>query len=252
MNSNLQAENRYDDPAFFEKYAQMPRSKEGLSGAGEWETLKTVLPDFQGKRVLDLGCGYGWHCFYAAENGAAYALGTDISEKMLAVAEEKRTQFSRGDRIEWNRAAMEALDFAPGSFDVVLSSLALHYVADYPALVKKIHGWLTPGGAFVFTAEHPIFTAEGSEDWVYKADGAIDHFPVDNYAFEGARETTFLGETVRKYHRTMTTYVDTLLQNGFTLRALREPKPPESMLSIPGMRDELRRPMMLVLSAEKT
>ena len=64
-------ENRYDDPKFFEKYSQMDRSVKGLSGAGEWETLRPLLPDFAGKRVLDMGCGYGWHCRYAAEQGAA-------------------------------------------------------------------------------------------------------------------------------------------------------------------------------------
>ena len=58
-------ENKYDDPVFFEKYSQMSRSQEGLAGAGEWETLHSMLPDFAEKHVLDLGCGYGWHCIYA-------------------------------------------------------------------------------------------------------------------------------------------------------------------------------------------
>ena len=64
-------ENKYNDPVFFEKYNQMPRSRQGLSAAGEWQTLEPLLPDFAGKEVLDLGCGYGWHCVYAAEHGAA-------------------------------------------------------------------------------------------------------------------------------------------------------------------------------------
>lgn len=76
----------YDDPDFFKAYSQMDRSKKGLAGAGEWHELKTVLPDFTGKRVLDLGCGYGWHCRYAAEHGAKTVLGIDTSAKMLAEA----------------------------------------------------------------------------------------------------------------------------------------------------------------------
>ena len=67
-------ENRYDDDIFFEKYSQMERSKKGLEGAGEWYELKKLIPDLEGKRVLDLGCGYGWHCSYAAEKGAAHVL----------------------------------------------------------------------------------------------------------------------------------------------------------------------------------
>ena len=54
-------ENKYDDPVFFEKYNSMSRSTEGLAGAGEWETLRPLLPDFTDKTVLDLGCGLGWH-----------------------------------------------------------------------------------------------------------------------------------------------------------------------------------------------
>lgn len=81
--------NIYNNEKFFESYSQMTRSQQGLDGAGEWQTLKRLLPDFKKKRVLDLGCGYGWHCLYAAEHGAASVIGVDISEKMLEVACKK-------------------------------------------------------------------------------------------------------------------------------------------------------------------
>ena len=74
-------QSKYDDPIFFEKYSQMSRSQQGLEGAGEWVTLQRLLPDFTGKRVLDLGCGYGWHCIYAMEHGAASVTGVDLSRK---------------------------------------------------------------------------------------------------------------------------------------------------------------------------
>ena len=96
-------ENKYDNDIFFEKYSQMERSKKGLSGAGEWETLKALLPDFQGQRLLDLGCGYGWHCIYAMEHGAVSAVGVDISGKMLEVAREK----TEDSRVRYVECAME-------------------------------------------------------------------------------------------------------------------------------------------------
>lgn len=240
-------ENKYDNNAFFEKYSRMPRSQKGLSGAGEWHELQKLLPDFRDKRVLDLGCGYGWHCKYAAEHGASYILGTDISEKMLTAAREKNP----GASIEYRRAAMEDLRFPDGAFDVVLSSLAFHYVEEFGPLVEQISRWLNPGGSFVFSVEHPVFTAFGSQDWYYDGNGNILHFPVDNYYFEGSRKAVFLGEQVTKYHRTLTTYLDALLQNGFRLLRVVEPQPPEDMMGVPGMRDELRRPMMLLVSAVK-
>ena len=103
-------ENRYDDPLFFEKYSQMSRSRLGLAGAGEWEDLQKLLPDFAGKQVLDLGCGYGWHCAYAAEHGAAHVTGVDLSEKMLGVARQKASF----PQVEYLHAAIEDVDFPPG------------------------------------------------------------------------------------------------------------------------------------------
>ena len=240
-------ENSYDNPRFFEKYSQMLRSSQGLEGAGEWRELEKLLPDFSGKRVLDLGCGYGWHCAYAAQHGAAAVLGTDLSEKMLATAQAK----NGAPQITYRRSAMEDLAFPDGSFDVILSSLALHYVRDFVPLVERIVRWLTPGGHFVFSVEHPVFTAYGSQDWYYGPEGEILHFPVDNYYYEGKRDAVFLGEHVVKYHRTLTTYLNTLLEQGLVLRHVVEPQPPENMLDLPGMRDEMRRPMMLLVSADK-
>ena len=74
---------------------------------------------------------------------------------------------------------------------------------------------------------------------------------MDNYYYEGRREAVFLGEKVIKYHRTLTTYLNTLLQNGFSLEHVVEPQPPENMMDIDGMKDEMRRPMMLLVSAVK-
>lgn len=240
-------ENKYDDEIFFQKYSEMDRSQKGLKGAGEWTELQKVLPDFEDKEVLDLGCGYGWHCLYAAQHGAKHVLGIDISERMLAVAAEKNSHES----IEYRCAAMEDLSFPAESFDIVISSLAFHYVKDFRALAKEVSRWIRPNGRFVFSVEHPVFTAHGTQDWYYDKEGTILHYPVDRYFYEGQRDAVFLGEHVVKYHRTLTTYLNTLLENGFELRNIIEPQPPEDMLSIPGMADEMRRPMMLIVSAQK-
>lgn len=242
-------ENKYDEDLFFEKYSNMPRSKEGLTAAGEWQTLEALLPPLQGKRLLDLGCGYGWHCIYAMEHGAESAVGVDLSQKMLEVAREK-THFAQ---VEYQCMAMEEINFPKQSFDVVLSSLALHYVESFEEIARKVYALLKPGGIFLFSVEHPVFTAYGTQDWFYDEDGNILHFPVDRYYYEGKRVARFLEEDVLKYHKTLTTYLEGLLQNGFTLRHVVEPQPPKEMIgTVPGMEDEMRRPMMLIVSAEKT
>ncbi len=241
-------ENKYDDEKFFEAYSRFPRSVEGLSAAGEWHELQRMLPDFQGKRVLDIGCGFGWHCLYAAEHGAKDVVGTDISEKMLTVAREKNTY----PNVAFKRIAMEDIDFPAGSFDVVISSLAFHYTPDFGAVCKKVHHCLSVSGDFVFSVEHPVFTAYGTQDWIYDDQHNRTFWPVDNYFSEGRRNTVFLGEAVVKYHKTLTTYLNTLLREGFAITGIVEPQPAGHLLdSVPGMRDELRRPMMLLVSAKK-
>lgn len=241
-------ENKYDDPTFFEQYSRMSRSVQGLQGAGEWHVLKPLLPDFGGKRVLDLGCGFGWHCRYAVEQGARQVTGIDLSQKMIGEARKRNAD----PRIEYRRMAIEEFDFPEASYDAVISSLTFHYLESFGDICRKIHRTLTPGGAFVFSCEHPVFTAYGSQDWHRDAEGKPLHWPVDRYFTEGRREATFLGEPVVKYHRTLTTYLGELLRAGFEITGFAEPEPPAEMLdTVEGMRDELRRPMMLLVAARK-
>lgn len=123
-----------------------------MDGAGEWYELKKILPDFKEKHVLDLGCGYGWHCKYAAEHKAKSVVGVDISEKMLKVAQEK----NQDDKITYIHSAIEDFDTDPESYDAIISSLAFHYIKDYDRLINNIYKWLKPNGEFVFSVEHPI------------------------------------------------------------------------------------------------
>ncbi|CAO0802223.1 unnamed protein product [Mucor circinelloides] len=243
MSQQQQQPNEYDNPQFFEKYKEMARSKYGLAGAGEWHELEKMLPDFKNKRVLDLGCGYGWHCLYAAEHGASQVVGIDSSVKMIQVAKSK----TDSPVISYHVQSMEEVDYPADSFDAVISSLAFHYVASFDAICTKVKKFLVDGGDFVFSVENPIFTAYGTGDWYYDADGKPLHWPVDRYFEEGVRKANFLGQDVYKYHKTMSTYINTLVKHGFQITKVVEPLPEKSM--IPSMPDELRRPMMLLISA---
>lgn len=241
-------ENIYDNEAFFAQYSKFPRSVEGLNAAGEWHELQKLLPSLHNKRVLDIGCGFGWHCIYAAEHGAQQVVGIDISENMLRVAREK----TLSPIVTYSRMAMEDMEYPDASFDVVLSSLAFHYTQNFLSLCEKIHRSLASNGMFVFSIEHPVFTAYGNQDWIYDTEGNRAHWPVDRYFMEGERTATFLNNSVIKYHKTITTYLSVLLHHGFSITGIVEPQPAEHLLhTVPKMQDELRRPMMLLLSAQK-
>ncbi len=241
-------ENKYDDSAFFEQYKNMIRSQKGLQGAGEWHVLQKMLPDLNEKEILDLGCGFGWHCRYAIEKGAKSVIGIDISEKML----QKAKEINGSEKIQYLNMPAEDVDYPAEKFDLVLSSLTFHYIESFETIAQNAYKWLKPNGYFVFSVEHPIFTAYGNQDWIYGNNNEKLHWPVDRYFIEGKREARFLGENVVKYHKTVTTYINGLLKQGFTIKEVIEPEPDAQMLKeYSEMKEELRRPMILLIAAQK-
>lgn len=241
-------QNKYDHPHFFSAYEQMPRSIKGLEDAGEWHILKELLPNLQDTHVLDLGCGFGWHCRYAREQGASSVVGIDISENMI----QKARELTNDPLISYIKTPIEDFAFLEDQFDVVISSLAFHYIESFPSICEKIYHALIPSGSFVFSVEHPIFTSRAEQDWHYDKAGNRLHWPVDDYQIEGIRETSFLNENVLKYHRTTSTYINDVIQAGFVIHAVKESFPSDEMVqSNPEMEDENRRPMFLMISASK-
>ena len=159
-------QNIYDNDEFFAGYRQLRRSEEGLAGAPEWPTLQAMLPDLKGRRVLDLGCGFGWFCRWALAQDAASVVGIDVSQNMLAHAKE-----TSDAAIRFVRADLDTLRLEPGTFDLVYSSLAFHYLMNLDLCMVEVAAALVPGGHFVFSVEHPLFTASREPAWWHAADG---------------------------------------------------------------------------------
>ena len=243
----ISADSIYDDERFFEAYGNMERSKGGLEAAGEWHQLKPLFPELKGKTVLDLGCGYGWHCKYAVRMGADQVVGIDGSRRMIDTAKEKNPD----KKIQYKVCRIEEFDYPVSAYDFVISNLALHYIEDLNQAYQNIYQTLKPGGIFLFNIEHPVFTAGVLQDWIYGEDKTPLYWPVDRYYEPGQREALFLGEKVVKQHHTLTQILNGLLQTGFQIEAVEEAEPPEYMMDLPGMKDELRRPMMLLVKAKK-
>ncbi len=231
---------QYDDPSFFEAYSKMSRSIYGLEGAGEWHQLKKLFPDMNGADVLDLGCGYGWHCRYASENGARSIFGIDTSTLMIEEAERRNS----AENIDYRVCGIEDYDYPAEKYDLVVSNLALHYIADLDTVFANVHKTLRHGGIFVMNIEHPTFTA--GVDQQFSADGT---WPVDNYYYPGERSTVFLGHPVTKQHHTLTQILMGIINSGMTIEIIEEAMPPEEWREI--MPEEMRRPMMLLVRARK-
>jgi SAM-dependent methyltransferase len=241
------AQNIYDTPGFFEGYSRLSRSVHGLDGAPEWPAIQALLPPLQGRRVVDLGCGFGWFSRWAGTQGASYVLGVDLSENMLSRARAD----TRDPVVEYARADLETLDLPAAAFDVAYSALTFHYIQDFGRLVRTVFQALTPGAHFVFTIEHPIYMASTRADWLSRQDGRRT-WPVDNYAMEGARTTDWLAKGVVKQHRTLGTTLNTLIAAGFSIGGVDEWHPtPEQVAERPALADEMDRPMMVLIAARR-
>jgi SAM-dependent methyltransferase len=239
-------QNIYDNATFFEQYSRLARSVEGLDGAAEWPALRAMLPDLRDRKVVDLGCGFGWFCRWAREQGAATVLGIDVSERMLARARSTTPD----PAITYRCADLEQLALEPGFFDFAYSSLALHYVTDLAGLVATIRGALVPGSAFVFSVEHPIYTAPADPRWS-DATGRRT-WPLDRYMDEGTRSTDWLAKGVIKQHRMLATYLNVLVRTGFILSHVEEWGPTEEQIAVhPEWADERRRPPFLLVAARR-
>jgi SAM-dependent methyltransferase/catechol 2,3-dioxygenase-like lactoylglutathione lyase family enzyme len=238
-------QNIYDNPDFFAGYSQFRRSREGLAGAPEWPALRSMLPPLAGLRVLDLGCGFGAFCRWARQMGAESVLGVDLSQRML---DRARAQ-TPGAGVAYCLADIEHFALPDASFDLVYSSLALHYVENFGDVCAAIGRSLMPGGRLVFSVEHPIYTAPRNPGWQTDPTGARI-WPVSHYLLEGARVTDWITPGVVKQHRTVASYVNNLLGQGFRLTRLEEWGPTQEQIAEqPDWADEVHRPIFLLIGA---
>jgi SAM-dependent methyltransferase len=238
-------QNIYDDPAFFTAYSGLRRSLEGLDGAPEWPAMRALLPQIEGARVLDLGCGFGWFSRWAREAGAAQVTGVDVSANMLA-----RARADTADQaIVFQQADLETYAPPSASFDLIYSSLALHYVSDLAGLISRIAAGLVAGGRLVVSVEHPIYTAPWRPGWTTNEDGGRT-WPIDRYNLEGPRITDWLAPGVVKYHRMLGTWLNRLIAAGLRVDHVEDWGPTDALLDArPDLASERDRPMFLIIAA---
>jgi len=242
-------QNIYDNETFFEGYKRIRENEANANNLFEIPALFSMLPDLTGKKVLDLGCGFGEHCKRFVECGAEKVVGVDISEKMLKVAREENSD----PKITYLNMPMEDISALQEIFDVVISSLAFHYVEDFDGVISNIYKLLNEGGMFVFSQENPLCTCHsGGDRWTRDENGNKLHMNLSNYGVEGERESVWFVDNVKKYHRTFSSIVNSIIEAGFTVEKMIEPLPTEELLEkYPGHRDLYHKPDFLLIKTRK-
>jgi SAM-dependent methyltransferase len=184
-----------------------------------------LLPDVGGKDVLDAGCGPGWYADWLARHGAR-VVAIDCSAPMVRLADQRlrgRARVMQGD-------VSDLRDLLPGeTFDVILSSLVLHYLGDLTTTFREWARLLRPNGTLVFSTHHPIHEATLLDPGYLRA-GLIEE------------EWDWLGETMRYHRRPLRDVTEPLTAAGFVIERLSEPDPSETLkLNSPKAHDQLSR-----------
>ena len=212
-------QNIYDNQDFFDGYKEL---REGINANDliEIPQLFDLIGDVTGKSVLDLGCGAGGHDKKLIEKGASHVLGIDISTKMIDLAKKNNSD----DKITYQIMSMNDIDKIDQKFDLVVSSLAIHYIEDYDTLCKKVYNLLNDGGEFIFSHGHPMDSAvilNNLEHRYVILDGK-KYFLLSDYNNEGKRTSLWFVDGVETYHRNMSSLVNGLIDAGFTIERLNE------------------------------
>jgi SAM-dependent methyltransferase len=195
-----------------------------------------LLPDVGGKDVLDAGCGPGWYADWLARHGAR-VVAIDSSAPMVRLTDERlgrRARVMQGDVSNLRNLLLSE------TFDIILSSLVLHYVADLKTTFREWARLLRPSGTLVFSTHHPIHEAS-LLDPGYLCAGLIEE------------KWDWLGENMRYYRRPLRDLTEPLTAAGFVIERISEPTPGEALkLKSPKAYDQLcRLPAFIFVRARR-
>lgn len=199
----------------------------------------SLLPEVNGKHVLDAGCGPGVYSEWLIQHGA-HVIAVDASPRMVSLAQKRL-----GDTADVRQADLgQPLDFLEtASFDLVISPLVLDYIEDWHGVFGEFHRVLRTGGHLVFSIGHPFW------DYLY--------FKTDNYFSTEQKEMVFhsISATTRipVFRRPLQAIINPLLETGFALEHLLEPQPtPEFAKADPSDYERLmHEPNFLCVRARK-
>ena len=200
--------------------------------------------DVNGERVLDLACGHGVAARRLAAAGA-HVDAADVSASLLDRAHQMERDQPLGityHHLDVTRSAA----FFDGHFDLIVCNFGLSDIDDLDDVLANVHRWLQPGGRFIASLLHPCFG--GGDD--VSASWPTDQTYYDEGSWRADGTRSLLRRVVGANHRTLSTYLNSLVAHGLVPEAFDEPRPePDWTTSRPMAR---RQPVYLVITARRS
>ena len=178
-----------------------------------------LLGDIRDKRILELACGAAQNSIALAGWGASI-IAVDLSSNQLAHA--RRLVTAKGVDVTLIQADIETLAmFADESFDIILSSNGVEFVADIEKCLREWHRVLRHGACAVVSTVHPLAAFEWDEGRNALLVGNYFNTPIE--VWHDVTETD--GQRGLTFFRTVEEMFSTLTGVGFSVERVLEPVP---------------------------
>ena len=205
-----------------------------------------LVGDFQGRDVIEVGCGGGQNAVVFKQRGARRVAGIDLSDAQIAYARDLALR--EGVEVEFYQGSVENLRaFSDASFDVAFSAYCFSYVPDLARTMQEVFRVLRPGGRFAFSLDHPLVGMTG-EDGVTFQRSYFDREAEWLWWFPSGAATRMTA-----IYRTLEELFDTLRGAGFVADRVLEPRhgaPAGGRWDEP-MYTQTRFPATIILAAHK-
>jgi SAM-dependent methyltransferase len=238
-------ENIHKDTISIESYDKMAKYYADFVDTKPWNAYYerpatlSLLPEITNKKILDAGCAGGWYTKYLLDNGADVT-AIDVNKNMVEIT-KKRTQ----NKCKVLQADLNnKLDFIEAnSVDIILASLVLHYIKNISNIFSEFNRLLKINGELIFSIHHPLME--------------VMYFKTENYMeMELLEDEWTMGEEKIKvpfYRRPLNKILQPLIDSGFHIENVLEPKPTKEFKEkLPEAYEKLlKRPNFLFIKARK-
>lgn len=173
----------------------------------------SLIPDVNGKCVLDAGCAAGWYTKWLLERGAKVT-AIDFSPRMIEMTQKRVGDKARVIQADLNNP----MPFIKSnSMDVIVSSLSLHYLENWDHVLSEFYRILKQGGQFVLSVHHPFMDYTAYErDNYFLTERIDDVWTINDSQFE-----------VQFYRRPLSAILNALTNADFIIEEVLEPMPTE-------------------------